>query len=199
MASVCQIGIAQFAGGVVSNEWKTYIDPEDHFDGLNVSLHGIDAKAVLGAPTFRDVSDRINGYLDGQVVVTHTHFDRTAIHQAASKWRVHPPTCTWLDSASVARRAWIELAQKGSGLPNVCEHIQHKFKHHDALEDAIAAGQIVLAAMAKTGLDIAGWLNRVRQPLDPSKTAGRITREANPDGQLYGEVVVFTGELQIAR
>ncbi len=53
--------------------------------------------------------------------------------------------------------------------------------------------------MAETGLDINGWLNRVRQPIDPGKTAERISREANPDGQLYGEVVVFTGELQIHR
>src|SRR5262245_6819359 len=113
MASVCQIGIAQFAGGVVSNEWKTYINPQDYFDDLNVSIHGIDARAVAGAPTFGDVSDRINRYLDGQVVVTHTHFDRTALHQAAGKWQVHIPNCTWLDSARVARRAWTGLAQSG--------------------------------------------------------------------------------------
>ena len=199
MASVCQIGIVQFAGGFVSNEWKTYIDPEDYFDDINVSIHGIDASVAVGAPTFRDVSDRINGYLNGQVVVTHTQFDRTAVHQAASKWQVHPPNCTWLDSARIARRAWIDLAHSGYGLAKVCEHIRYKFKHHDALEDAKAAGQIVIAAMAETGLDINGWLNRVQQPLDPRNTAERITREANPDGQLYGEIVVFTGALQIPR
>ena len=59
MASVCQIGIAQFKNGVVSNKWKTYIDPEDYFDDLNVSIHGVDARAVRGAPTFRDASDSI--------------------------------------------------------------------------------------------------------------------------------------------
>jgi DNA polymerase-3 subunit epsilon len=171
MASVCQIGIVQFAGGFVSNEWKTYIDPDDYFDDLNVSIHGIDARVVVGAPTFRDVSDRINGYLNGYVVVTHTHFDRTAVHQAASKWQVHPPNCTWLDSARVARRAWVELAQSGYGLANVCKRLGYKFKHHDALEDAKAAGQIMVAAMAKTRLDVDGWLSRVRQPLDPADMA----------------------------
>jgi DNA polymerase III subunit epsilon len=60
MASVCQIGIAQFAAGVVSEEWKTYVDPEDYFDDINVSIHGIDETVVLGAPTFRQVADRIN-------------------------------------------------------------------------------------------------------------------------------------------
>jgi DNA polymerase III subunit epsilon len=199
MSSVCQIGIVQYAGGLVSNEWKTYIDPEDYFDELNVSIHGIDASVVVGAPTFRDASDHINGYLNGAVVVTHTHFDRTPVYQAASKSQVQPPNCTWLDSARVARRAWIELAHSGCGLANVCERIGYKFKHHDALEDAKAAGQIMLAAIAESRLDVDGWLRRVRQPLDPNKTEQRITREGNPDGPLYGEVVVFTGSLQIVR
>jgi DNA polymerase-3 subunit epsilon len=29
MSSVCQIGMAVFIDGILSSEWKTYVDPED--------------------------------------------------------------------------------------------------------------------------------------------------------------------------
>ncbi len=129
---------------------------------------------------------------------THT-LTEFALYQAANRCKVLPPNCTWLDSARVARRAWIEVSHGGYGLANVCERIGYEFKHHDALEDAKAAAQIMIAAMAESGLDIDGWLKRVCQPLDLSKAGDKVAREGNPDGQLYGEVVVFTGALQIVR
>jgi DNA polymerase III subunit epsilon len=199
MASVCQIGLVRLVGGAVSDEWMTYVDPNDFFDELNVSLHGIDERTVAGAPTFGEVAARVNAYLDGQVVVTHTHFDRVAVYQAASRCGSVLPNCTWLDSARVARRAWSDLAHSGYGLANVCERIGHAFKHHDALEDAKAAAQIMLSAMSESGLDIDGWLKRVCQPLDVSTANERSAREGNPEGELYGEVLVFTGALHILR
>jgi DNA polymerase-3 subunit epsilon len=86
-------------------------------------------------------------------------------------------------------------------LANVCEIIGYKFKHHDALEDAKAAAQVLLAAMEKTGLNIEAWLKRVEKPIDPSKSScgSAIKREGNPQGALYGEVLVFTGSLDIPR
>ena len=79
------------------------------------------------------------------------------------------------------------------------QHDQAKdFASHDALEDAKAAGNIILAAMTQTGLDLDAWLTRVRQPIDPTLKQP-ITREGRPDGELYGEVLVFTGALTIPR
>lgn len=59
----------------------------------------------------------------------------------------------------------------------------------------------MLAAMQKTGLDLEGWLARVRKPINPSTAnSGRLARrEGDPSGPLYGEVVVFTGALSIPR
>ena len=87
------------------------------------------------------------------------------------------------------------------GLANVCERIGYKFKHHDALEDAKASGQVILSAMEVTGLNLESWFARVKQPIDPSKSSVRsaIKREGNPEGELYGEVIVFTGTLEIVR
>jgi len=201
MASICQIGLAKCVNGVLSDEWKTYVDPEDYFDSINVSIHGIDESIVKGAPTFPELGDTLRSYLNGKVVVCHTHFDRVAMYQAAQRYGTSAPECTWLDSARVARRAWPECAWKGYGLYNVCKMLGHEFRHHDALEDAKAAANILLAASSESGLDIDGWLKRVRQPIDPtaSSSGSAVRREGNPEGALYGEVLVFTGALQIPR
>ena len=196
MASICQIGIARFANGVMADEWKSYVKQDD-FDPINVSIHGIDEGMVAGAPTFGVLANKINGLLNGHVVVTHTHFDRVAIHQACTRFEATPPSCIWLDTACVARRTWKEFSQRGYGLQNVCASIGYEFQAHDALEDAKAAGNIMLAAMTKTGLNLDAWLKRVRQPIDPE--LARIARDGQPDGELYGEVLVFTGALMIPR
>jgi DNA polymerase-3 subunit epsilon len=201
MASICQIGLAQYVNGVISEEWKSYVDPEDYFDDINVSIHGIDESFVTGAPTFPTLAETLYSFLDKAVVVCHTHFDRVAIHQAANRYGIRLPVSAWLDSARVVRRAWKEYAQSGYGLYNVCQALGYEFNHHDALENAKAAAHILLAARDETGLDVKGWLERIKQPVDPSRVgSGRvIERGGNPEGCLYGEVLVFTGGLDIPR
>ncbi len=200
MASICSIGVAAFENGALASEWYFLIDPDDFFDPVNMSIHGISEGDVQGAPTFKDAAADIDRLLCGQIVVTHTHFDRVAMHQAAGRWSITAPACSWLDSARVARRTWAECAKSGYGLAKVCKMIGYTFDHHNALEDAKAAGHIMLAAIQESGLDLDAMQKRVLQPIDPSSSgSGSITRDGNPDGPLSGEVIVFTGALEIPR
>jgi DNA polymerase III subunit epsilon len=145
------------------------------------------------------VSNILRRWLGNAIVVTHTLFDRTALHQAATKYGLTIPSCTWLDSARVARRVWTEFADRGYGLNNVCRAIGYDFKHHDALEDAKAAAMVVLAALQKTGLDLAEMLRTVERRVGQSHSKSDCKRDGNIDGPLYGEVLVFTGALHIPR
>jgi DNA polymerase III subunit epsilon len=196
-SSICQIGVAEYAAGVLVGEWETYIDPEDYFDEVNIGIHGITEEMVKGSPTIAQCKDQVHRLLNGRVCVCHTHFDRTAIRQASEKCCITLPNCTWLDSASVARRTWREFAHRGYGLSNLSEFLGYEYKAHDALEDAKAAANVVLRAAEVTGLDIEGWLRRVCQPIDMGDKS--IRRAGNQDGHLYGEVVVFTGRLSLPR
>jgi DNA polymerase-3 subunit epsilon len=92
MASICQIGIARFRDGTLADEWRTYVAPQDHFDAINVSIHGIDASIVEGAPRFGALASTIQHAIRGAVVVTHTPFDRLALHQARTKCNALPFT-----------------------------------------------------------------------------------------------------------
>ena len=158
MASICSIGVAVFENGIITTEWYSLVDPQDFFDGLNVSIHGIKENDVRDAPTFKDVFPALSSIVGDLPIVTHMHFDRVAIAQASARYSQQPLTNRWLDSAKVARRTWEECARSGYGLRNLCKIIGYSFRHHNALEDAKACGQVLLAAMKHSGLD--------RPPLD---------------------------------
>jgi DNA polymerase-3 subunit epsilon len=167
MGSICQIGIARFEGGQLVEEWVTLVDPEDYFDDVNVSIHGIGPSMVRGKPKLPDVADNLRRLLESTVSVCHTHYDRIALTRAFAKYGLQPISTSWLDSARVVRRTWTDLAYKGYGLANVCNRIGYEFKHHDALEDAKAAGYVLLAAMRESQQDLEAWSKRINQPLFP--------------------------------
>jgi len=201
MGSICQIGLAKFVDGQLVSEWSTLVDPEDYFDEVNISIHGIEARMVRGQPKLPQISDRIRSMLEGTVAVCHTHFDRIALSRSFAKYNLSPVVTTWLDSARVVRRTWADLAWSGYGLANVCSRIGYQFQHHDALEDAKAAGFVLLAAFRDSQQDIAYWLRRVGQPinLESSSSGSAVQRDGNPEGDLHGEVLVFTGALELLR
>ena len=160
VASICQIGIVSFVDGQIVNTWQSLINPEDHFDGMNVSIHGIDRQSVEDAPTFPQVSSRLADLLSGQIVASHMPFDRVAMARVHDKYDLPTLECTWLDTARVCRRAWSQFARRGYGLANVASWAGIDFKHHDAEEDARAAGMILIKAVADSGITVRDWVTR---------------------------------------
>ena len=197
IASICQIGIVAFENGSVKESWQSLVNPEDYFENINTSIHGIDERAVEGAPTFPRIYGSVRKLLADAVVASHTPFDRVAVARVIEKYDLEYCDCAWLDTARVARRAWPEFSQRGYGLANVARKLGISFVAHNAEEDARAAGEILAYAMRETGMAISEWLDRVRKPINPSATS--IATDGNPEGHLYGEVVVFTGALTIPR
>ena len=199
LASICQIGIARYERGNLVDEWSSLINPNDHFDPINTSIHGITKTDVKDSPTIEEVSGTLDELMSNRISVCHTHFDRVSINLAFAKHGLPEIETTWLDSAKVARRTWREVSRSGYGLANVCEKIGYEFEHHDALEDAKACAQVLLAAIGETGLNIDAWLKRIKQPIDPTTKSKNISRDGNPEGDCYGELLVFTGALEISR
>lgn len=200
-SSICSMGIAIFDRVGVIYEWYSLINPGTHFDGMNISIHGIRPDDVKDAPSLRSVAERIWRSLDGAVVVTHTHFDRTAIQKVSSNLNIEAPKCSWLDSSTVARRTWSKISDKGYGLKDVCRIIGYNFNHHHALEDAKAAGQIILAAMLEGGRSFDGIISlAAKQSVKTAKDyKARVSQFGDPSGVWAGEVIVFTGEMEMLR
>ena len=162
--SICQIGIAGFADGALTEQWMTYVDPQERFNPDNIAVHGITAAAVRGWPRLPEVSERLRATLEGRIVVSHSQFDRVALEQAFDRHDIRRLDCSWLDSTLVARRAWEGFSKRGFGLENLCRHLGYRYQRHDALGDAKAAGVVIVAAVEQTGIGLARWLELVELP-----------------------------------
>jgi DNA polymerase-3 subunit epsilon len=198
-ASICQIGLAVFEDGRVVETWETLVDPEDYFDGWNVSIHGIDRSAVRGAPKFPQALKAIEDKLGANIVVHHTPFDRLSFDRAFKKYKIDPPSIQWLDSARVARRVWTQFSQKGYNLANLAEYCGVQFDHHDACEDARAAGEVMCKALVESGKPIEDWLILANKSIYSTGRNNSFAAAGNPEGALFGEKIVFTGALKIPR
>ena len=199
LASICQVGIATVRNGTVTDVWTALIDPRMPFDPYNVAIHGVDAAAVAGAPTFSEIVGELESRLCPSfpaLVVSHTSFDRISLSRA---YEGRSLPITWLDSAHIARLAWPEqYARRGYGLANIAHDLGIEFRHHDAGEDARVAAEIVLRASAKMQLGIEEWfveLSRCKH----GKSGESIRRDGNAEAPLYGEILTFTGALSLPR
>ena len=162
-SSICQIAVLRFDGGAAVDIWHSLVDPGEPFAALNVALHGIDEIAVANAPTFPEIIETLSERLSGNVVATHMPFDRIAVQSALTKHCAAPLPCSWLDTASIARRAWPRFAKRGYGLKSLAAWCDIELHHHDAVEDAMAAGLIFSKAMADTGLTVEQWIVNLSQ------------------------------------
>ncbi|MES1923986.1 exonuclease domain-containing protein [Salinisphaera sp. T31B1] len=164
-ASICQIGFARFADGALIDNWSWLVNPRTWFARDNIAVHGIHAADVRDAPTWPDCYPEIVRLLTGRVVVSHTAFDVTATSRACARHELPLLDAHWLDSTRVARRAFPRFARRGYGLASLSRHLDIDFAHHDAGEDARAAGLVVVAAVAASGRSVADWLTDAHRPL----------------------------------
>ncbi|OPH38204.1 exonuclease domain-containing protein [Moraxella equi] len=195
LSSICQIGIAVFDGETLIDEYVSLVNPQTYFDVMNVSIHGIDEADVQHAPTISEIEPIIRQYFAQGVVCSYGSFDRTALDRAIG----NIPN-VWLDIIKVVRRTWNEFAWAGYGLASISDYLNIELNnHHDALSDAKVAGQVLICAMRETRFDLDGIIKRANKTLTLNYENSRTKLKGNPDGEYYGETLVFTGVLSIPR
>jgi DNA polymerase III subunit epsilon len=191
-SSVCQIGISKFRAGEVVDELSILIDPETHFDDVNISIHGITEEAVKGELNFSDAWDNILDFIQQDIIVSHTTFDKIALNRACTENVKCFPDNQWVDSTQVVRRVWKKYEKKGYGLKNLSKEFNIVFQHHDALSDARTCGVILVRAIIESGTNLDSWV-----------PAGVSTANPKPgptfDGTFQGQYIVFTGGMLIPR
>jgi len=201
-ASICQIGLAVVHDGELKEVISEIINPEDYFDPAFIGKHGISEADVLDKPTFDEFFPSLTDTAGPFPLVSHTFYDRTALKRACERYGCTPISNSWIDSATVARRCWPEqFGTTGYGLKNIANSFAIEFRHHDAGEDARVAAEILLRAVATGAFDFDDWAAN-GPPRRKSSYFGYsppIKLDGNPDGALYGQQVVFTGQLTVPR
>lgn len=216
--SPCSVGLVRVREGRITAEQHWLIRPPErveHFDTFNSALHGITADRVAHAPRWKEILPDIIEFIGDDLVVAHNAgFDTGVIRYACAVDEIEWPELRFLCTLVLSRRV---LSLPSYRLPFVLESLGSTIAdHHDALADAKAVTQVVRGLAAGNGaLNLDELADRVGVRVGTMQRgeycgsvaiSGRgggksrsLRSEANPDadpeGHLYGRVVVFTGTL----
>ena len=144
--SPCAVGIVVADGEGIHEEFYSLINPLMDFESMNVYVHGIRESDVQDAPTFDELWPVLENYLTGSLVIAHNaSFDMSVLRASLDRYDLPYPEMEYLCTVALAKRTWPEL--DNHKLNTVAAHIEAKFEHHHALEDARVAMQLLLKAI----------------------------------------------------
>ena len=149
--SICSVGLALIEGRRIVDAKHWLVKPHAKyfcFDPFNVCIHGIDEQTVKNEPEFDVVYKQMEPLLKDAVIAAYNAaFDITALCQALDLYGISYPEIDYLCTYEIALKTWRGL--KNYKLGTVCKFLKIDFNHHNAQEDAIASGKIMLAALAE--------------------------------------------------
>jgi DNA polymerase-3 subunit epsilon len=197
--SPCAVGLARVRDGDVIDAVTWLMRPPAQYSGFEpyqVGVHGISSHRVASEPTFAQVLPRIIDYVGADTVVAHNaRFDGAVIAAASIAIGAAPPPWRIVCTLTAAKRC----LQLGSyRLPFVADALGVDIGvHHEPGSDAEAAALVLPALAARLGVDSLGEFAAVTQRTmtGTPQWSSEPYPDADPDGALYGRVIVFTGAL----
>ncbi|MDD2709499.1 MAG: 3'-5' exonuclease [Verrucomicrobiae bacterium] len=142
--SACAVGMVRVDDGVVTGRRSWLIRPKQSFFEFT-HIHGITLADVMDSPSFDQVWAECGELLGGaEFLAAHNaSFDRSVLQACCLSFHLPVPRAPFLCSMAAARQIW---NLRPTRLSDVCAFLNLRLKHHDALSDADACAQIMLAA-----------------------------------------------------
>ena len=143
--SACSVGVVIVDDGLVVEKQSRLIKPPDNlYDSLNISIHGITPEDTKNAQSFEEVWPEMSALIGDRLVVAHnTAFDVSVLRKSAIAKGYVPPPFRFVCSYRMARDTWTD--RQSNTLNDLSADLGIELDHHDALSDANAAAQIIMA------------------------------------------------------
>lgn len=138
----CAVGLVLYQDGIAAHTYYTLINPHSYFDAGCTAIHGITAADVEGAPDWPEVYAYIFPLLRHYPAVSHTPFDHSVLVRMCAGNDLKIPKLTWYDSCNLFQQNRPGLACYR--LNYLCDCFGISLRHHEALSDAEACGQLFL-------------------------------------------------------
>lgn len=166
--SACAVGVVQVNNGVIMQEYYTLIKPiPDDREHTNEFVHGITPAMVENAPNFKKVFPIIAELIGDNTIVCHNRgadipiLESCMRHYRLSGIDTDKNLCTY------------ELT--GKSLVDACEEYNISMGcHHNALDDARACANVLLAYSGKIFADV---FVMDRKHIAEKKNAQKVSRE----------------------
>lgn len=148
-----EVGAVRFRIGGEAEEYSTLVDPGQPIPAEATAVHGIDDKAVRGAPGTREALQELFTFSRGCLLVAHNAaFDVTIVSIEAARVGLRLPPGRVLDSMGLARSYMPGM--RYYNLENLALHLGlDTFSLHRALPDARVTKAIVEACVTS----VPGW------------------------------------------
>lgn len=176
---VIELCVERVRGDVIEDRLHTLVRPEDlvSADAVgNMHVHGIDAAALLGAPVFADIKEKVAALFDGAVLVAHgASWDVAFLEAEMARAGSPMPLPHYVDTLNLSRRTF---GLKKHSLDALREHFGlDKSRAHRADSDVAALravwGKCVAALEPTTPRDV--WEVRIAE----RKARDQIIAECN--------------------
>ena len=145
-SSACAVGLVVVHNGQIVDTIHAFLKPvPDHFDPVNVKIHGITALDVARAPDFESAWAKLRPKIaDLTVVAYNASFDMSVLYSALVAHNLPPSLPRYSCVLQLARTAWPGL--DNYKLSTVAQSLGIHFKHHQPMADAKTCALIAVEA-----------------------------------------------------
>jgi len=150
--SACSVGLVKYIDGNASDTFYSLIRPPKLYIRPDFTeIHGLTVDDVKDAPAFADIwESKIKPFIDELPLAAHNAPFDMGVLQAVLEWyELDIPKLPYFCTCSLARRVWPEL--KSHALTSLADHFGIVYNAHNALDDAMTCGKLVLMAAEKYG------------------------------------------------
>jgi len=159
--SACAVGLVKFLDGKAVDTFYSLIRPPSLYIRPDFTgMHGLTVDDVKAAPTFVDLWDSaIKPFIGDFPLAAHNaQFDMSVLCAVLEWYELEIPSLPYFCTCDLARRTWPEL--ESHSLPSLAENFGIHYNAHNALDDAMTCGKLVMMSAKKFGsANVAQLLN----------------------------------------
>ena len=150
--SACSVGLVKFQDGEVTDTFYSLIRPPSLYIRPDFTeIHGLTVEDVKDAPAFNELWDsQMKPFIGDFPLAAHNAaFDMGVLRDVLEWYKLPVPELSYFCTCSLARRTWPNL--ESHALTALANHFNIVYNAHNALEDAMTCGKLVLFSVEKYG------------------------------------------------
>jgi DNA polymerase-3 subunit epsilon len=150
--SACSVGLVKYKSGKAVDTYYSLIRPPELYIRPDFTeIHGLTVDDVKDAPVFADLWDsEIRPFIGGLPLAAHNApFDMSVLCAVLEWYGLETPALPYFCTRNLARRTWPGLSS--FKLTALAENFDIVYNAHNALDDAMTCGRLVLMSAEKYG------------------------------------------------
>ena len=150
--SACSVGLAKFVNGNLTDTYYSLIRPPSLYIRPDFTeIHGLTVDDVRDAPRFEDIWDSsIKPFIEKFPLAAHNApFDMGVLEAVLEWYELEIPSLSYFCTCKLSRRTWPNL--RSHALTALARHFGIIYDAHNALDDAVTCGKLVIMSAEKFG------------------------------------------------